>query len=143
MIGLICLKELMLMKPMVRTSVLFASTGTLWIWILDFNQKHVMVVMIYCKRLLVMMLQLFLLKEIIIEFIFGTWVKMMLKIQWEIVIYCYVSMNFINITLWFFFCLSIRKGSILIKKAKKDCKNKHESLPWARWKRKSKRIFWK
>ena len=46
MIGLICLKELMLTKSMLYTSVLFAVTGTLSREILDFSHKYVMAVMI-------------------------------------------------------------------------------------------------
>ena len=40
MIRLVCLKELMLTKPMVEVNVLFDITGSFLRKILDFNQKH-------------------------------------------------------------------------------------------------------
>ena len=43
MIELMCLKKLMLTKPMVCVSVLTVITGTFLILILDFSQKYTLV----------------------------------------------------------------------------------------------------
>ena len=74
---LMSLKDFILPKPMIFVSVLYTIIGTFLRWVLDFIQKHVIVVMIQCKKLSVLMsLQLFMLMEMITELIFSVWVKM-------------------------------------------------------------------
>ena len=46
MTGLICLKALVLIKPMNHSSVLFVSIITFLKWVLNFSQKYPMAVMI-------------------------------------------------------------------------------------------------
>ena len=67
--GLICLKELMLIKRLICAITLFVITGTFFKISVRFQSK----VCNGCNGLLqkAMMLQLFLLKGIIREFIFG------------------------------------------------------------------------
>ena len=57
-------------------NVLFAITDTFLIQTLNFNQKYVMAIMSCWKKLWVLMkFQLFLWKEMTVEFIFETWVN--------------------------------------------------------------------
>ena len=59
-------------KPKQQKNAKFVIIGTLKISVLNLNQIFVMVVMVYCKKLLVLIiLLLFMLKEMLIELTFG------------------------------------------------------------------------
>ena len=65
-------KELMLIKQMRQTNVIFVAIGNLKTLVLSLSYIFAMVVMIQCKKLWVLlMLQLFMLKEVLKEFTFG------------------------------------------------------------------------
>ena len=67
---------LILIKQMHRKSVKFAIVGTLKILALNINHMFAMVVMVKCKKLLVLtILLLFMLKDLLTEFTFGIWTK--------------------------------------------------------------------
>ena len=77
MIESIFQKEMILIKQVHQKNVIFATIGILKILVLSMNHIFVMVVMISYKKLWVlMMLLLFMLKEVLIEFTFGIWAKM-------------------------------------------------------------------
>ena len=65
-------------KTNASKDVIFVTIGILKILVLSMSRIFAMVVMIWCKKLLILiMLLLFLLKEVITEFTFGRWAKMM------------------------------------------------------------------
>ena len=73
---IICLKESMLTKPMSQANDLFVIIITFLKSVLDFKHSYATIVIIQCKRLEVLMiLQFFLLKEMIAECIFAIFVK--------------------------------------------------------------------
>ena len=74
-------------KQMHQNNVNFFIIGTLKIFVLNVNHISVMVVMVSWKKLLVlMMLLLFMLREVFTEFTFGIWAKMM---KWAFYIYIF------------------------------------------------------
>ena len=72
MTELIFQKGLMLIKQVCRKNVIFVTIGILKILVLSMNHIFAMVVMIQCKKLRVLiMLPLFMLKEMLTELTFG------------------------------------------------------------------------
>ena len=70
---------LIVIKQVHQKNMIFATIGILKILVLSMNHKFVMVVMISYKKLWVLiMLLLFMLKEVLIELSFGIWAKMAL-----------------------------------------------------------------
>ena len=70
MIGLMCLKESISKESIVHVNLFFVITNAFLEWILDFNQNHMMVVILQCNRQWVLIiLRLLLLKKIIPEVI--------------------------------------------------------------------------
>ena len=65
-----------------QNDMILVATGILKILVLSMNDIFPMVVMIYCKKLWVlMMLLLLMLKQMLTEFNFGIWAKMM-QLAW-------------------------------------------------------------
>ena len=68
----------MLIKQVCQKNVIFLTIGIFKILVLSINNIFAMAVTIYCKKLQVLiMLLLFMSNEMLREFIFGAWVKMM------------------------------------------------------------------
>ena len=70
-------------KKMHQKNVIFLTIGILKILFLSMSHIFAMVVMIWCKRLWILMM----LKEVLVEFTFGIWAKMMQLAQWMILIW--------------------------------------------------------
>ena len=73
MIGWMYLKEFMLTKEMCQKNMILVIIGILKILVLSRKHIFAIVVIVQCKKLQILMIfLLFLLKEVIIGFIFGT-----------------------------------------------------------------------
>ena len=68
----------MLIQQVNQNNGIFVTVGILKILVLSMSSIFLIVVKIYCERLWVLMiLLLFMLKEVLAEFTFGIWAKMM------------------------------------------------------------------
>ena len=59
-----------------QKNVIFVTIGILKRLVLSMNNIFAMVVMIYCKKLLVLMMLLLFMLKMLAEFTFGIWAKM-------------------------------------------------------------------
>ena len=78
-------KGLMSIKQICQRNVIFVTIGILKILVLNMRLIFAMVVIIQCKKLLVLiMLLLYMLREMLTEFIIGISVKMIQLKQWMV-----------------------------------------------------------